>query len=240
VTQGLSNGHAASRVFALAGGVVFVCSLLYGVWAYAVPFGAVVSGAIAVIGPALLDVALFTVFALHHSVFARSGVRTAIARRVSPRLERSVYVWIASLLFIAVIALWQPVGGQLWRVPAPWSLVLVTVQVVGVLITLRASGALDVFSLAGVRQAFGHVAPAPAPLIQTGLYRIVRHPIYFGWVLMVWPTPVMTGTRLVFAAVSTLYLAIAIPFEERSLRAQFSEYPAYSARVRWRMLPGLY
>ena len=118
---------------------------------------------------------------------------------------------------------------------------LIAVQLAGVLVTLRASAALDVFSLAGVRQAFGTAAPRPSQLVDTGLYRLVRHPVYFGWVLMVWPTPAMTGTRLVFAAVSTLYLALAIPLEERSLRRQFGPaYSSYAARVKWKMVPGIY
>ena len=115
------------------------------------------------------------------------------------------------------------------------------VQIGGVLVTLRASAALDVFSLSGVRQAFGAAATPPSQLVDTGLYRLVRHPVYFGWVLMVWPTPVMTGTRLMFATISTLYLAIAIPLEERSLIKMFGEeYRDYARDVRAKMIPFLY
>jgi protein-S-isoprenylcysteine O-methyltransferase Ste14 len=189
----------------------------------------------------LVDTLLFTAFAVHHSVFARLGLRHWMTRHVSARLERSVYVWAASLLLAAVVAAWQPVPGEVWRVAGLPAIALLVVQIAGIVVTLRASAALDVLSLAGVRQAFGTAAPASAHLIDTGLYSVVRHPVYFGWVLMVWPTPTMTGTRFVFAAVSTLYLALAIPLEERSLRTQFgAAYNAYAARVRWRMVPGIY
>ena len=246
MTRETSTGPVA-RSFAIAGGVVFVTSLVYTAWSYAAPFGVTTPhasslvGLAGVVGPAVLDALLFTGFALHHSTFARTGVREWIGERVSPALERSVYVWIASLLLIGVVALWRPVPGELWHVARPWSLLLNAVQIGGVVFTLRASAALDVFSLAGLRQAFGATTSGPAHLVETGLYGIVRHPVYFGWVLMVWPVPVMTGTRLVFAAVSTLYLAIAIPLEERTLRSQFgAAYSAYATRVRWRMLPGIY
>ena len=74
-----------------------------------------------------------------------------------------------------------------------------------------------------------------------GAYRWVRHPIYFGWVLMVFGAPVMTTSRLVFASVSTAYLVIAIPFEERSLAEEFgAAYKDYQRRVRWRLVPGLW
>jgi methanethiol S-methyltransferase len=241
VTRGPSTGDAAARSFAIAGGGLFVFSLLYTAWSYASPFGVTTTDSAPVIAPTVVDLFLFTGFALHHSVFARSGIRQWIADRVSARLERSVYVWVASLLLIGVVAAWRPVPGELWRLAAPWSALLGAVQVAGVLVTLRASAALDVFSLAGVRQAFGAAAPPTSHLVETGLYRLVRHPVYFGWVLMVWPTPAMTGTRLVFATISTLYLALAIPLEERSLRNQFGPaYDAYATQVRWKMIPGVY
>jgi protein-S-isoprenylcysteine O-methyltransferase Ste14 len=78
-------------------------------------------------------------------------------------------------------------------------------------------------------------------LSTTGAYGLVRHPIYLGWALIVWSVPAMTGTRLVFAAVSTLYLVVAIPFEERQMRRTMGRpYDDYARAVRWRMLPGVY
>ena len=65
--------------------------------------------------------------------------------------------------------------------------------------------------------------------------------LYFAWVLLVFGAPQMTMTRLSFAVVSTLYLAIAIPFEERSLVETFGpDYASYREKVRWRMMPGIY
>jgi protein-S-isoprenylcysteine O-methyltransferase Ste14 len=241
VTREHATGDAAARSFAIAGGLIFVWSLVYAAWSYGWTFGLTMSGSTSPVGPASLDALLFTGFALHHSVFARTGAREWMADRVSPRLERSVYVWVASLLLLIIVAGWQPVPGELWRVTGLQELAFNAVQIAGVLVTLRASAALDVLSLAGVRQAFGTSAAGPAHLVDSGLYGVVRHPVYFGWVLMVWPTPAMTGTRLVFAAVSTIYLALAIPLEERSLRTQFgAAYRDYAAKVRWRMVPGIY
>jgi protein-S-isoprenylcysteine O-methyltransferase Ste14 len=231
----------AARSFAIAGGVIFVCSLVYTAWSYAWTFGDTTSGSTAPLRAAWIDTLLFTGFALHHSAFARSGMRRWVAARLSPTLERSAYVWVASVLLAAVVAVWQPVAGEFWRVTGLPAFALSAVQIAGVLVTLRASAALDVLSLAGIRQAFNTATTAPAHLVDTGLYGIVRHPVYFGWVLMVWPTAAMTGTRFVFAGVSTIYLVLAIPFEERSLGSQFGPaYRDYATKVKWRMVPGLY
>jgi protein-S-isoprenylcysteine O-methyltransferase Ste14 len=74
-----------------------------------------------------------------------------------------------------------------------------------------------------------------------GVYGFVRHPLYLGWVLFVFGTPVMTATRATFAVVSTMYLVIAVPWEERSLVEVFgSDYEAYQKKIRWRIVPGIY
>jgi protein-S-isoprenylcysteine O-methyltransferase Ste14 len=97
-----------------------------------------------------------------------------------------------------------------------------------------------VLDLAGVRQVMPVAGPAQ-PLKTYGVYGFVRHPLYFAWMLLVFGAPVMTMTRLTFAVFSTLYLAVAIPFEERSLTETFGrDYASYRRKVRWRMIPGIY
>ena len=224
---------------AIGGGLAFAASLLYFGWQYLVGFSAP-SEPGSTAASLAINLALFTVFAMHHSVFARTGAKALIAHAAGPALERSVYVWIASALFLGVCVWWQPVAGQLWLVGAPWSWVLHGLQVAGAVLTLAAARRLDVLELAGVAQAHGR-PPESRELDDRGPYGLVRHPIYFAWLLLVWPAPDMNGTRLAFAAISTAYLIVAIPFEERDLRKHFgAAYDRYAARVRWKMLPGIY
>ena len=238
----MTHPAGTSRVrvaFAMAGGLLFAGSLVYFAWQYLAGFDA---GAIAGTGrgAVAINIALFSAFALHHSVFARAGLKAAIARAAGPSLERSTYVWIASLLFLAVCAYWQPVPGQLWDVPAPWSWLLRAVQAGGAVFTLAAARHLDVLDLSGIAQATGR-APARTGLDDHGPYGFVRHPIYLAWLLLVWPAPDMNATRFVFAITSTVYLLVAIPYEERDLRRVFGEtYERYSKSVRWRIFPGIY
>jgi protein-S-isoprenylcysteine O-methyltransferase Ste14 len=228
---------------AWGGGVVFVASLAYFLYSYLVRFGVPAASGSASRAIAV-DVALFTAFALHHSLFARLRLKTLVTRLAGPVLERSVYTWVASLLFLVVCGWWQPVPGLVYRLDGGWRWLGYGVQVAGMLLTHLGSRQLDALDLAGIRQvrdAGRGVAPARPPLVTTGVFRLVRHPLYFGWALLVFGAPTMTATRLVFAIVSTLYLMIAIPFEERALVHLFGpEYAAYRARVRWRMFPGIY
>ncbi len=231
-------------MFAGLGALLFGSSLLVFLYVYLVTFGRVAPDE-PVFPNVLTNVVLFTVFALHHSLFARTGLKAAIARAVSPDLERSTYVWAASILLILVCLWWRPVQGELYRLTGPLALAGYLIQITGIVLTIRGSAALGVLDLAGLsgllERGPGRDQPVDRPLETSGLYGFVRHPLYFAWFLFVFGTPVMTMTRFVFATVSTLYLAAAIPFEERSLLDRFGEdYRRYKRTVKWRMVPGVY
>lgn len=184
------------------------------------------------------NVGLFTVFALHHSLMARSGAKAWLTRTVPAELERSLYVWVASLLFIAVCWFWQPLPGVVWTIDGPLRWVMWFLVATGVSMTWRAASAIGVWELAGVR-----VAPPgrPVEFKVTGLFGFVRHPIYLAWILMVFSMQRMTYSRLLFAVISTAYLIAAIPWEEASLVATFGDkYRAYQRQVRSRLLPGVW
>lgn len=234
---------------AWGGSALFAASLVWFLYCYLVRFDTI-AGASAVpteagaFLPAAADVLLFSAFALHHSVFAREHAKSYVRRLVPALLERSFYTWVASVLFLLVCTYWQTVPGTVYRLEGIWRPIGYAVQLLGLILTVRASQMLDVLDLSGVRtvqRAQLGTAPAHVPLETTGLYGFVRHPLYFAWALFVFGTPDMTGTRAVFAVVSTAYLALAIPWEERALIATFGDaYHAYRRRVRWRMVPGVY
>jgi protein-S-isoprenylcysteine O-methyltransferase Ste14 len=235
------------RVVAWIGAALFAGSLGYFAYFYAVVLGRVAEaapgGSVAAVA---WNITLFSAFALHHSVLARTGAKAWLTRLIPPRLERSGYVWVASLLFLAVCWLWRPLPGLVWDVHGPWRAVLYAVQLTGIVLTLRSAALINVWDLAGVAQ----VRPAThqgtpqeqAAVFKTdGPYGWLRHPIYLGWVLIVFGTPTMTASRALFAAISTLYLVIAIPLEERSLVREHGDgYRQYQRLVRWRLIPGLW
>jgi protein-S-isoprenylcysteine O-methyltransferase Ste14 len=232
-----------SRAFAIAGGLLFVGSLLY----FAVSYGWRFTGGGEWswrdgLTPALANAALFSLFALHHSIFARTRLKETVQRLAAPGLERPIYIWLASLLFVLVCAAWQPVPGVLWHVTGPAAWLLQAVQLVAALLTVASARRLDMLALAGVRQFIAaDQRPATPILDDRGPYGWVRHPIYLGWFVLVWCAPLMNGTRALFAAVSCFYLVLAIPFEERDLRRTFGDaYGQYAARVRWKVIPFVY
>jgi methanethiol S-methyltransferase len=223
------------KAFAWTGALLFLLSLLsfgfvYG-WRLRKPAPETGSA----VRDAAGNVILFTIFALHHSIMARTGAKAWLIRLMPPDLERTIYVWIASVLFLAVCWLWQPLPGVIWNTSGVVSWSLVAVQLLGGWLTLRAARIVGVWELAGVRQP-DHTRPIA--FTASGPFAIVRHPIYLGWLLIVFGTPVMTTSQLLFAVVSSAYLVAAIPFEERSLLEAFpDQYGAYQRQMRWRLVP---
>ena len=218
-----------ARLFVWTGGALFVASL-------AVCFGwySFVLGRDA---PAdwrawVYDAGLFGIFAAHHSLLARDAVKRAVARVIGEPLIRSVYVWVASLLLALTCVLWRPVGGLVYHVLGWRAVVHAGVQLAGLLIIAQAVRRMDPLELAGIRR------PAASSLQIAGPYRWVRHPIYLGWMMMVFGAAKMTGDRLAFAVISSAYLVIAVPWEERSLSREVGEeYERYKQRVKWRIVP---
>ncbi len=123
-------------VVAWTGAVLFAASLAWFVYAYLVRFGRPAPPG-AVVAPVLVDLLLFSVFALHHSVLARSGAKETVRRIVPAELERSLYTWVSSLLFLGVCTWWQPVPGVLYRLDGAWRFGAWAVQLLGILLTLR-------------------------------------------------------------------------------------------------------
>jgi methanethiol S-methyltransferase len=222
-----------ARAFLWIGGAIFVAALLICGWLYIVVLGR--SSPEVHLAAAAADAGLFTLFALHHSVFARDPIKRLFGS-LSPQTIRSLYVYVASALLIAMCLAWRQVGGEVYHFSGIAAVPFIAAQLAGIWITALAVRLLDPLELAGI-----HPERTNQRLQFDGMYGWVRHPIYLGWVLAVFGTPHLTGDRLTFAVVTTSYLVAAVPFEERSLRRAFgAEYARYTRAVRWRIVPFIY
>jgi methanethiol S-methyltransferase len=226
--------------------------LLYGVVCYAFFLGVFVYAALFVGGlgvPTTLDgprhtplgqglainTLLIVGFALQHSVMARPAFKRWIGRWVAAPVERSTYVLCSSVALALLFWQWRPLGGVIWDVHQPllrgtlWALFAS-----GWLIVLITTFLINHFDLFGLRQTWLHFRGrpyTPLPMTTPGPYRIVRHPLYVGWLVAFWATPTMTLAHLVFALGMTVYILAAIPLEERDLASAHRGYDEYRRRV---------
>ena len=185
-----------------------------------------------------IDVALIALFGLQHSVMARPAFKRAWTRTVSPVIERSVYVLSASLALIILFRFWQPLDRTIWQVSPSmqWlSTILWVIFWLGWATVLVSTFLINHFELFGLQQAWfnltGRQAAAPE-LRQPLFYRWVAHPLYAGFFLAFWSTPHMTAGHLLLAAGLSVYILIAIRYEERDLTDLFGEdYRRYRSSV---------
>jgi len=183
-----------------------------------------------------VDLALLTLFALQHSGMARQGFKRWLTRVVPEPAERSTYVLASSVALIALFAFWRPLGGAVWTVQNPVLVAtLYGLCIFGWLLVLASTFLINHFDLFGLRQVWLYLVGAeyrPIGFRTPGPYRLVRHPLYVGWLFAFWSTPTMTVTHLLFAIVTTLYILFAIRLEERDLVATLGDaYRNYRERV---------
>lgn len=238
--------RAGGRLYVLAGAAAFAAAIGWFTYVYGVRLGAggPPSTPLGFAGGLAVNTGLFGLFALHHSLLARNGVRRRVARLLPDGLERATYVWTASILFALACAWWQPLPGALYRAEGPLRAAGFAVQAAGVLLVARGGAALDLRELAGIRPAAlppGDGSGPPSELRVRGPYRRLRHPLYAGLLLALLGAPDMTYGRLSFALLSTAYVVAAIPWEERDMAARFGDrYRRYRKQVPWRLIPGVY
>jgi len=185
---------------------------------------------------AVIDLGLVVGFGLQHSVMARQGFKRVWTRVVPKPVERAAYVLAASLALGALIAFWQPLPGVLWTVHGTvGSAVAWGVFAFGWATVLFTTFLIDHFELFGLRQAWAYATgrTIPQATFKTpNVYRLVRHPMQLGFIIAFWATPAMTVGHLLFAAVTTAYIVVAIQFEERDLIDQHGDtYEAYRRKV---------
>ncbi len=100
-----------------------------------------------------------------------------------------------------------------------------------VLLTTCLINHFDLFGLRQVWLYFRGRSYTPLPFVTPGPYRLVRHPLYIGWLMAFWATPTMTVAHLLFALALSAYILMAIRLEERDLLAFHQAYAEYRRRV---------
>jgi protein-S-isoprenylcysteine O-methyltransferase Ste14 len=186
---------------------------------------------------ALIDLALLSLFAVQHSVMARQGFKRWWTRMVPKPIERSTYVLFASLALALLFWQWQPISLPIWSLSdGELRVVVAALAALGWVLVLVSTFLISHVELFGLRQAFAGAESAPR-LRTPGLYRLVRHPIYLGFLLAFWSAPDMSAGHLLFALATSGYIVLGILLEERDLVRMFGEaYRRYRREV-WMLLP---
>lgn len=184
----------------------------------------------------IVDLLLLGLFAIQHSVMARKEFKQWSAQFVPASVERNTYVLVSSLVLILMYWQWRAIPAVVWQIMnQSLAQALLGLSLVGWVIVLLGTFLINHFELFGLQQVannlMGRTVPAPK-FVTPFFYKVVRHPIYVGFLIAFWVTPIMTMGHLLFSVMTTGYIIIGTLLEERDLIATFGDdYRRYRERV---------
>jgi protein-S-isoprenylcysteine O-methyltransferase Ste14 len=226
----LAYGLLSYAIFVIA--VLWAIAFLGNLWIPLTVDSAPRSGPLLAV---VVDLALLGLFAAQHSVMARKGFKRWWTAIVPERIERSTYVLATSLILILLFAVWQPIAGTIWSVQGGLHTALRAIYAFGWLVAIAATFQISHLDFLGLRQVW---APLTSAVYETvGLrtpfmYRIVRHPMMLGLIIVFWSSPIMTVGHVLFSAAATAYIVFGTRLEERDLLDTFGEeYAVYRERT---------
>ena len=227
--------------YAIVSYAVFLVSSLYGLgfignyFAYFVPKSIDVGHPANLSEAIVVDMLLIGIFAIQHSIMARPAFKRWWAEILPVACQRSTYVLLSSLILLLLFWQWRPIPTPIWRIDGMAAWLLAGIYWLGWVIVFASTFMIDHFDLTGLRQAFFALreTEAPGQSFKTPLlYKIVRHPLMLGFLLVFWATPEMTAGHLLFAIANTAYILVGLQLEERDLIAEFgTTYQQYRRRV---------
>jgi len=232
-------GRTLSFLYGLASYLLFLAAFTYAIGfvsGVAVPKTIDTGPVVPLTEAIVVNLLLLTVFAVQHSVMARKPFKRWLTKFIPASIERSTYVLFATLALIMILVHWRPIPTVVWQIADPTlAMVVLGVSFFGWSLLLLATFLINHFELFGLHQVTASFfsRKMPDPHFKTPvLYKMVRHPIYLGFIIAFWAAPTMTVGHLLFAAVTTAYIFVGIWLEERDLIAEFGdEYRQYRDRV---------
>lgn len=184
----------------------------------------------------LINVGLIALFGVQHSIMARQWFKKRWTKIIPEPAERSTFVLITSLILMLTYWQWQPITEVVWAIQNDMlALAMLCLFALGWMVVLLSTFLLGHFELFGLSQGWanlkGQSIKAPS-MREPMFYKYMRHPLYFGFLLAFWAAPVMTVGHMIFALGFTVYILIAIRYEEADLTEVFgAQYLEYKRRV---------
>lgn len=188
----------------------------------------------------LINVLLMSVFALQHSVMARPAFKKVWTKIVPKPVERSTYVLLASGTLILLFSFWIPIPAHVWTISGSLQGVVTLMYFLAFAFVVGSIVMIDHLDLLGLRQVIDNLSEKPRKVVQfvvRGPFILCRHPIMLGLLIAVWAVTSMTVGHLLFSVMTTVYILVALIFEEKDLVAEFGESYRQYQRTTPKLMP---
>ncbi len=184
----------------------------------------------------IINTLLMVLFAVQHSVMARTPFKQWLTQFIPAGAERATYVLLSGVVMLLMCLFWQPIAGTLWRFESGFLHgLLMAGYIAGWALALVSTFLINHFELMGLQQVYFHLKGKPEPpahFTDRWLYKMVRHPLQLGVLIGIWVTPLMSFTHFSLALLMTIYIFIGLYFEEKDLAGSLGEsYKKYQQRV---------
>lgn len=184
----------------------------------------------------IVNIALIGLFASTHTIMARPWFKKHWVKIIPKSIERSTYVLVSNACLIILFIYWQPIPELVWQTTnSTWIYVLWAVFLGGYGIVVLSTFLINHFELFGLTHVYANFMGTKIPsykFVQPLLYKMVRHPLYFGFILGFWSTPMMSAGHLLFATLLTAQILVSIPYEEKDIEAELGDpYKDYVKRT---------
>jgi protein-S-isoprenylcysteine O-methyltransferase Ste14 len=188
-----------------------------------------------VVTSVVIDALLLTLFAAQHSIMARKGFKRVWTQIIPKQIERPTYVLASSSALALLLWQWRPLPQVVWELQGIAAVILSVTFWLGWVLLLTSSFLINHFELFGLQQVWGYFRSKQyggTKFRTPVLYRIVRHPLYLGFMIAFWSAPRMSVGHLIFSVACTGYILLGIMLEERDLMAEHGDsYRRYRDQV---------
>jgi protein-S-isoprenylcysteine O-methyltransferase Ste14 len=235
----VTMGRILAFLYGTAAYLVFLVAILYAIGfvsGLVVPKTIDTGPVVPLVEAFVVNLLLMSLFAVQHSAMARKPFKRWLTQFIPESIERSTYVLLASLAVLLLCWQWRPIPTVVWQITNPEvAMAIMGLSFVGWLLVFTSTFLINHFELFGLHQVANNLTGRAMPVARFRtpvLYKVVRHPIYLGFIIAFWAAPTMTVGHMLFAAVTTAYIFVGIFLEERDLVALFGdEYRRYRERV---------
>ncbi|MBC8438469.1 MAG: isoprenylcysteine carboxylmethyltransferase family protein [Deltaproteobacteria bacterium] len=178
----------------------------------------------------MLDFGLSLMFFFQHSIMVRAKFKTILEKTIPEVMIPAFYSIVSGITLICTVLFWQETGQPIFVPPIWVTPIMSGAFTLGIIGFYWGVKSLPFFDPLGVRIKKMNSKKPSLKLI--GPYRLLRHPLYFFMLIIIWASTSFTLDRILFNCLWSLWILMGAWLEEKELLTVFGQdYLKYQQQV---------